>query len=80
MLKDSCENEELYGLARSLLSVELNKKSSGTRQNHLKEVKKTFEKYIFDNREEAEAHGKNLRDKKDLLQVKIIDDYEGLET
>lgn len=80
LLKDSSESDELYGLARSLLAVELNKKSSGTRQNHLKEVKKTFEKFIFDNREEAEEHGKNLKDKKDLLQVKIIDDYEGFET
>ena len=80
LLKDSSDNEELYGLTRSLLAVELNKKSSGTRQNHLKEVKKTFEKYIFDNRKEAEEHGANISDKKDLLKVKIIDDYKGLET
>ena len=79
LLETLCgDNRREYELVRNMLVQEMNLKSKGIRRGFINELESELNKFLYVEKEEALNAGNERQDLIETIELKAINDYEGL--
>jgi len=78
LLESLCDENKEYELTRNLLIKEMRLNAKGVRRGFINELEKELNKFIYFNKSEALESAKERQDIIETIELKPINDYEGL--
>ena len=78
LLESICDSRKEYEFVRNLLVKEMKLKSKGVRRGFVKELEKELNKFIYLDKDEALEAGRERQELIKSIEIKPINDYEGI--
>ena len=78
VLESLCDSQKEYEMVRNLLVKEMKLKSSGVRRGFINQLEKELNKFLYITKEEALEAGNERQDIIKSIELKPINDYEGI--
>ena len=78
VLESLCDSQKEYEMVRNLLVKEMKLKSSGVRRGFINQLEKELNKFLYITKEEALEAGNERQDIIKSIELKPVNDYEGI--
>ena len=78
VLESLCDSQKEYEMVRNLLVKEMKLKSSGVRRGFINQLEKELNKFLFITKDEALEAGHERQDIIKSIELKPVNDYEGI--
>jgi adenylyl- and sulfurtransferase ThiI len=79
VLESLCDSQKEYEMVRNLLVKEMKLKSSGVRRGFINQLEKELNKFLYITKDEALEAGHERQDIIKSIELKPVNDYEGIE-